>query len=104
MKHAAQPAMAQPREETVASTFSYAALSDDELERHIQDCGAHLVVAYERFQQSGNPHDRDEACMWQEQQRQAILARRPGRVVAMEACYFHEMGGAHAARMGAARR
>ena len=103
MTTAAQPAMAQPREKTVASTFSYAALSDDELERHIQDCGAHLVVAYERFQQSGNPHDRDEACMWQEQQRQAILARRPGRIMAMEACYFYEQGARDAVRIGAAR-
>lgn len=101
MNTAAQPATAQPREKTVASTFSSAALSDEELERHIQDCGAHLVVAYERFQQSGNPHDRDEACMWQEQQRQAILARRPGRIMAMEACYFHEQGAAARARMEA---
>jgi hypothetical protein len=58
------------------------ALSDDELEIHIEDCAHQWMTAYERFQLHGSPHDRDEALLHLHRMNTAILARSP----AVQAC------------------
>lgn len=51
---------------------------DDELEIHIEDAEHQYLMAYERFQLHGNPHDRDEALLHLHRMNAAILARSPG--------------------------
>lgn len=53
------------------------ALSDLELELHIEDAQHQWQAAYERYQLHGNPHDRDEALQHLHRMNQAILSRSP---------------------------
>lgn len=52
-------------------------LSAEELEQHIADCSTLWQCAYARFQEHGNPADREEAVLWLHTQNEAILMR-PG--------------------------
>lgn len=104
---AAQSPMSYEEREAVARISALLAgeMTDAEIEAHILDCGAHMQVAYERFEQTGCPHDRDEACMWLYLEQQAISARRPLVVAEMErerglgGCYFLDQGAADRVRM-----
>jgi hypothetical protein len=87
MTAATQPTQAQACPTNQMSESSYALMTDDELEAHVSDCGTHMVRAYERFQETGNPHDRDEACMWLAKRDDALRAARWS-----PPCYFTEEG------------
>ena len=62
-----------------------ARMTDAELERHIKDCGQHMVVAYAQG-------DRPAALKWMQLQAEAIAGRSPAQVAQMESCYFAERG------------
>lgn len=84
------------------------AMTDHENELHILACGAHMEAAYRRFQDHGNPQDRDEAVLWQDLQRQAIEARSPAQRARMEKAIddgldFFQTQGQLAHRMAQAR-
>ena len=53
----------------------HAHLSLAELEQYIGVCEGLWRAAYERFQQHGNPPDREEAVLWLHAQNEAILER-----------------------------
>lgn len=62
-------------------------LTDAELDRHIADLTSLWQRAYSRFQEHGNPHDRDEALRWLHERDQATLAR-VRRIEDAGCCYF----------------
>lgn len=62
-------------------------LSDAELDRHIADLTTLWQQAYARFQEHGNPHDRDEALRWLHERDQATLDR-VRRLEDAGCCYF----------------
>ena len=64
---------------------------DVELEIHIEDTQQQYLWAYERFQEHGNPHDRDEALLHLHRMNQAILARSPAVQAARHAQFEREM-------------
>lgn len=55
-----------------------------ELERHIADCGRLGMAAYARYEAHGDFADRGEADRFFRLQREAIAARSPAHVRAME--------------------
>lgn len=90
-----------------------AALSDEELQAHIADCGHHLEVAYERFQAFGDPADRDAALFWLHAQQEAQQAlsqaakdRREAEIMASildEGVDYFQVAGARDAARAAER-
>jgi len=58
-----------------------------ELELHIEDAQQQYLWAYERFQDHGNHHDRDEALLHLHRMNQAILARSPAVQAARHAAF-----------------
>ncbi len=46
-----------------------------ERDLHIQDCSKHFLEAYARFEDFGNPCDRDEAYQWMHLRDQAVRER-----------------------------
>lgn len=98
MNYAAQPADAQTRPASEMWESSYFSTCDREIDQHIADCGRHLEEAYARFEETGNPSDREEAVMWLAKRNEAL------RVFRWQPCYFDTMGAADRARMeGTAR-
>lgn len=67
-------------------------MTDEELEAHINSCNRHLEAAYARFERFHVPADRDAAVKFMHLRDEAIKSRSPGRVAALEACYFCEQG------------
>lgn len=59
-------------------------MTDSELERHIQDCGGHMLNAMARWERSSCFSDRGEAAYWWRMQKQAIAMRSPEQVARME--------------------
>ena len=59
-------------------------MNDHELEKHIVDCGHHMLAAYARYEASGCLGDRGEADRWRLLQVEAIAARGSEQVVRME--------------------
>lgn len=57
---------------------------DTERERHIADCGRHMLAAYARYEASDCLGDRGEADRWRLMQAEAIAARGSEQVVRME--------------------
>lgn len=64
-----------------------ARMQASELETHIADCERLWRAAYQRFQDHGNPHDRDEALLHLHRQNEAILARSPAVQAARHAAF-----------------
>lgn len=60
-------------------------VSDSELLQHAADCRLLMEAAYERFEESGNPADREEAVLWMERARVAHQALSPAWKAAREA-------------------
>lgn len=88
-------------------------LSGKELEVHIRDCETLWRRAYGRFQDLGNPADRDEALLWLHRMNEAILMRSPEVLAARHAAferqvaegcgYFIDQGERDRARLGGSR-
>lgn len=60
-------------------------VSDAELRQHAADCRLLMEAAYGRFQETSNPADREEACLWMERARLAHQALSPEWKAAREA-------------------
>lgn len=83
------------------------AVTDEEIRQHEADCRRLSTICYERFQQSGNLADRDDAVLWQARAAEAHHALSPAWKAARDAeilraaegtgCYF--MDQADAARL-----
>ena len=61
------------------------AVSDGEIRQHAVDCSRLMEQAYERFQDSGNPADRDEALLWMYRRDEAVRALSTAWQAAREA-------------------
>lgn len=83
-------------------------VSDTEIRQHAMDCAHLMEAAYERFQASGDPADREEAVLWMHRRDEAMRSMSPAWKAAREAqiqqvigqgCFFVEQGDAARARM-----
>lgn len=74
-------------------------LTDQEIRQHAADCAQLMEQAYSRFEATGNPADREEACLWMHRRDEAMRALSPAWKAAREAqiqqaiaestgCYF----------------
>jgi hypothetical protein len=66
------------------SRSSGSAVSDDELEQHIQHCTHLMELAYGRYEATGCFSDRGEADRWRLARDEAVKARSPAQVAKME--------------------
>ena len=71
-----EPGPAAVCQPSSASVVAERRLSDAELDAHIDDCATHLMRAYARYQDSRLPADREEAVLWLELERIALLERQ----------------------------
>lgn len=60
-------------------------VTDEELEQHAADCTRLMEEAYQRFEQHGNPADREEALLWMTRRDAARKALSPAWKAAREA-------------------
>lgn len=84
-------------------------VSDAEIRQHAMDSAHLMEAAYERFQASGDPADREEAVLWMHHRDEAMRSLSPAWKAAREAQiqqainesagHFIEMGDAARARM-----
>ena len=80
---ATNPSTAQPSLPTALGAEAETALSDEELEAHIEHCTHLMELAYERWQQGGCFSDRGEADRWRMLRDEAIRSRSPAQVAKM---------------------
>lgn len=84
-------------------------ISDAEIRQHAMDCAHLMEAAYERFQASGDPADREEAVLWMHRRDEAMRSMSPAWKAAREAqiqqaigqgsgCYFMDSADADRAR------
>lgn len=72
--------------------------ADQELQHHIDDLSRHIETSYARFEQYGNPADRDAAIEFAHMRAVAIASRSPAAIEALETrlglgqCQFTVMG------------
>jgi hypothetical protein len=59
-------------------------MTDNELERHIRDCGGQMLLAMARYERYGDFADRGDADRWLALQNAAIRARSPEMVAKLE--------------------
>jgi hypothetical protein len=60
-------------------------VTDAEIRQHAADCTSLMEQAYSRFQEHGNPADRDEAVLWMHRANEAIRCLSPAWKAAREA-------------------
>lgn len=60
-------------------------MSDEELERHIADCGRLMEDAMARYWQTGRDEFRTDAQSWMNQMGAAVMARSSVKVASLEA-------------------
>lgn len=86
-------------------------VSDAEIRQHAMDSAHLMEAAYERFQASGDPADREEAVLWMHRRDEAMRSLSPAWKAAREAqiqqaigqgtgCYFMDCADAARARIG----
>jgi hypothetical protein len=70
-------------------------MTAEERNLHIQSCSDRFLEAYARFEDFGNPCDRDEACQWLHMRDQALREKLNDE----GNDYFQVMGARHAAEL-----
>lgn len=79
-------------------------VSDTEIRQHEADCRRLSEICYERFQQSHNPTDREDAVLWQHRAAEAHSALSPAWKAAREAEILQAIGAGYFVDQGDAAR